>query len=63
MGNTIFEVNNMNKVGKAVMYTMGAGAIFGAAYYAGLPKSKKNALKDKAKKMIKQDANFMDELS
>ena len=53
----------MNKVGKAVMYTMGAGAIFGAAYYAGLPKSKKNALKDKAKKMIKQDANFMDELS
>lgn len=53
----------MNKLGKTLMYTMGAGAIFGAAYYAGMPKSKKEALKNKAKKMMRQDADFMDELS
>ena len=51
----------MNKIGKAAMYVMGAGMIAGASYYAGLPKAKKNAIKDKAVNMIKQDKEFMDE--
>lgn len=52
----------MNKVGKTAMYIMGAGMIAGASYYAGLPKSKKNAIKDKAIDMMKVDKNFMDEI-
>ncbi len=52
----------MNKVGKVSMYMMGAAAISLASYYMGLPESKKNAIKDKAKDMISKDKNFMDEL-
>ena len=52
----------MTKSGKTMLYMMGLGMVAGASYYAGLPKSKKNALKDKAMDMIMQDKNFMDEL-
>ena len=52
----------MNKVGKTAMYVLGAASIAGASYYMGLPKSKKDNLKDKAKEMMKLDKSFMDEL-
>lgn len=53
----------MNKLSKTMMYMMGTGALMGMSYYAGLPKSKKAAIKEKAKGMIKKDKDFMDELS
>lgn len=53
----------MNKIGKTAMYMLGAASIAGASYYMGLPKSKKNDLKNKAKDMVKLDNSFMDELS
>lgn len=53
----------MNKLGKTMMYMMGTGALIGMSYYAALPKSKKEAIKEKAKGMIKKDKDFMDELS
>ena len=56
------EVILMNKVGKTAMYMLGAVSIAGASYYMGLPKSKKDNLKDKAKEMMKLDKSFMDEL-
>lgn len=52
----------MNKIGKTAMYIMGLGMIAGASYYAGLPKSKKEALKEKAMDMMITDKNFMDEI-
>lgn len=52
----------MNKVGKTAMYMLGAASIAGASYYMGLPKSKKEDIKDKAKEMMKIDKKFMDEL-
>ncbi len=53
----------MNKVGKTMMYMMGAATIAGASYYMGLPKDKKEELKEKAKDMVKKDMDFMDELA
>lgn len=52
----------MNKIGKTAMYIMGAGMIAGVSYYAGLPKSKKEALKEKAVDMMVTDKNFMEEI-
>lgn len=52
----------MNKIGKTAMIMMGAGMIMGASYYMGLPKDKKNNIKDKASKMINADKNFMSDL-
>ena len=62
MFHTIYEVKFMNKVGKAAVYMMGAASIAGLSYYMGLPKSKKNAIKDRAREMMVTDKNFMDEL-
>ncbi|MBQ6546736.1 MAG: hypothetical protein IJL74_01910 [Bacilli bacterium] len=53
----------MNKVGKTAMIMMGAGMIMGASYYMGLPKEKKQSIKDKASKMISADKEFMSDLS
>ena len=53
----------MNKVGKAAMMMMGAGMMMGASYYMGLPKDKKQNLKDKAIKMINADKDFMSDLT
>lgn len=53
----------MNKVSKTAIMMMGAGMIMGASYYMGLPKDKKNSLKNKAIKMAQADKNFMSELS
>ena len=53
----------MNKIIKNTMMAMGAGMMMGAAYYMGLPKNKKDDLKNKATKMINADKNFMKELS
>lgn len=52
----------MNKVGKTAMYMLGIASVAGASYYMGLPKSKKNDIKDKAMEMMKVDKKFMDEL-
>ena len=52
----------MNKAYKTAMMVMGASMIAGASYYMGLPRNKKNDLKDKASKMIKADKNFMEDL-
>lgn len=49
----------MNKVTKTTMMMMGAGMMMGMAYYMGLPKDKKNELKDKASQMLKADKDFM----
>ncbi len=53
----------MNKVGKTAVMMMGAGMLMGASYYMGLPKDKKENIKEKASKMIKADKDFMSDLS
>ena len=53
----------MNKVGKGIMMTMGAGMLMGASYYMALPKDKKKNLKDKAQKMLNADKDFMSDLT
>lgn len=53
----------MNKIAKTTMMMMGAGMLMGASYYMGLPKDKKESLKDKASKMINADKNFMSDLT
>lgn len=52
----------MNKVGKTAVYMMGAGTIAMASYYMGLPKSKKNAIKDKMKTMMKMEKDCMEDI-
>lgn len=45
----------MNKISKTAMYMAAGGMIAGLSYYAGLPKSKKNAVKDEIKNMMKME--------
>lgn len=44
------------------MCTLGALSIAGLSYYAGLPKNKKEDLKDRAIDMIKKDKCFLEEM-
>ena len=53
----------MNKVGKTAMMMMGAGMIMGASYYMGLPKNKKENVKNKAMQMFQADENFMNSMT
>lgn len=58
---TNHEVNNMNKVGKTVMYMMGGAMIAAGSYYMGLPKSKKNQFKDEVSKVMKKEKNMLED--
>lgn len=51
----------MNKVGKTAMYMMGAGLIAGMSYYAGLPKKKKNEVKDTMMNMMRVEKNCVED--
>jgi len=51
----------MNRMSKTLMYMMGAGMIAGISYYMGLPRSKKNALKDQMADMMKLEKNMLED--
>ena len=55
-------MNNMNKVGKTAMYMMGGAMIAAASYYMGLPKSKKNAIKDEVSKIMKKEKYMLEDI-
>lgn len=52
----------MNKVVKSMMYVMGGSMIAGASYYMGLPKNKKQEVKDAAMKMMKKEKDCLDDI-
>lgn len=52
----------MNKVGKTMMYVMGGSMIAGLSYYMGLPKGKKEEVKDKMGKMMQKEKDYLDDL-
>ena len=53
----------MNKVGKTAMMMMGAGMLMGASYYMGLPKEKKENIRNKTMKMFQADEDFMNSMT
>ncbi len=52
----------MNKVGKTAMYMMGGAMIAATSYYMGLPKSKKNAIKDEVSKVMKKEKYMLEDI-
>ena len=52
----------MNKISTVAIHMISIASLLGTSYYAGLPKSKKENLKAKAKEMLRQDKNIMNEL-
>ncbi len=52
----------MNKVSKTAMYMMGGAMIAAASYYMGLPKSKKNAIKDEVSKVMKKEKYMLEDI-
>lgn len=52
----------MNKVGKSMMYIMGGSMIAGLSYYMGLPKNKKQDVKEKMSKMMKLEKECVDDI-
>lgn len=52
----------MNKVCKTMMYVMGGSMIAGASYYMGLPKDKKENVKNTMKSMMNKEKKCIDDL-